>query len=125
MTAARPSMRPPDQVTVEPATVATQPAGAVAETIAMPSGAVTASVVVAWGGRSFGVSKAISVLTPSSTNGGAMVTCALAAAGRSSARAAATRDEASRQAEVPGDHHPLNLVRALADLEDLLVAVQA
>ena len=29
-----------------------------------------------------------------------------------------------RQAEVAGDHHPLHLVRALADLEDLLVAVE-
>ena len=29
------------------------------------------------------------------------------------------------EAEVLGDHHPLHLVRALADLEDLLVAVEA
>src|SRR5216110_2444315 len=29
------------------------------------------------------------------------------------------------EAEVTGDHHALHLVRALADLEDLLVAVQA
>ena len=53
----------------------------------MPGGAVTESEIVAWGGRSFGVSNVISVSTPSSTNGGWMVTWAYAAAGTSSATA--------------------------------------
>src|SRR4051795_2659159 len=36
-----------------------------------------------------------------------------------------TERSLARQAEVTRDHHPLHLVRALADLEDLLVAVEA
>ena len=65
----------------------------------MPGGAVTESEIVAWGGRSFGVSNEISVSTPSSTNGGAIVTCAAAAAGITSA-ARWPRAVASRQADL-------------------------
>ena len=47
------------------------------------------SEIVAWGGRSFGVSNVIVLGTPSSTKGGAIVTCADAAAGTTSASSAA------------------------------------
>ena len=50
----------------------------------MPGGASTSSEIVAWGGRSFGISNEIVVFAPASTNGGVTVTCA-------SARDAATR----------------------------------
>ncbi len=82
------SMRPPDHVTVDPSPLACQPAGAIADTTEIPGGAVTRTATVVWGGRSFGATNVISVSTPSSTNGGAAITCARAATGR--ARAIAT-----------------------------------
>jgi hypothetical protein len=33
--------------------------------------------------------------------------------------------EVPSEAEVAGDHHPLDFIGALADLEDLLIPVQA
>ena len=109
--------------------VALQPLGAAAETIEMPGGAEIRTATVARGGRSFATSKASIDSVLASTNGGETVTCAPAAPVRASAVASAMRarfnlDPGSRQAKVPGDHHPLNLVRAFADLENLLVAVE-
>ena len=65
----RPVRRPPVHVTVLPFTVACHPAGDCAESTVMPGGAVTVSEIVAWGGRSFGVSNVIVLGTPSSTKG--------------------------------------------------------
>src|SRR2546426_12283818 len=39
-------------------------------------------------------------------------------------RRRATLHQTLLEAEVSGDHHPLDFIRALADLEDLLVAVE-
>src|SRR6478672_7550193 len=82
---------PPVHVTEEPFTSAVQPGGEEAESIEIPGGAFTESEIVSFGGRSFGVWNEISVSTPSSTNGGWIVTWAYAAAGTRSATAAATR----------------------------------
>ena len=72
----RSSTRPPDHVTVDPVTFAFQPGGATEDTTAKPGGAFTRTATVACGGRSFGVANPTSVSTPSSTNGGEMVTWA-------------------------------------------------
>src|SRR2546427_625722 len=74
----------------------------------------------------FGTENTRSVSSPVCTLGGLIERWARA--GAASTRAAGT-EIASRptrflQAKVPRDHHALNLIRPLADLQDLLVAVE-
>src|SRR6267142_1456267 len=75
----------------------------------------------------FGTENTRSVNSPVRTLGGESERWARAGAAR---MRAATTEIASRptrflQAKVTRDHHALNLIRPLADLQDLLVAVQA
>src|SRR5437588_10168584 len=75
----------------------------------------------------FGTENTRSVSAPVRTLGGLIERWAAAgpATRRAQATEIASRPTPCLQAKVPGDHHALNLIRPLADLQDLLVAVQA
>src|SRR5262245_5189606 len=80
------------------------------------------------GSSMFGTEKSRSTSAPVCTCDGLIERCADAPAGIASTRkTTAESAQAPRrlQPKVAGDHHALDLVRPLADLEDLLVAVQA
>src|SRR6188508_55572 len=83
----------------------------------MPSGAESVNDVIG-SDRSLGASNAIDSELMLARKVGVATTCA--AAGAASTRAAAT----PLQAEMASDDHPLHLIRALADLENLLIAVE-
>src|SRR4051794_11600630 len=70
------------------------------------------------GADAFGTEKTTSTSAPARTELGLSDRCAPAGAATASAAAAL-------QTKVPSDDHPLHLIRSLADLEDLLVAVEA
>src|SRR5262245_39241195 len=86
--------------------------------MSMPSGAVSVNDVIG-SERSFGTSKVIDSELSFARKLGVAMTCA--DAGAASTRAAAR----PLQTEMASDDHPLHLIRTLADLEDLLVAVEA
>src|SRR5262245_18290923 len=83
----------------------------------MPSGAESVNDVIG-SDRSFGASNEIDPELLLARKVGVATTCAAAGAASMSTTAAL-------QAEMASDDHPLHLIRALTDLEDLLVAVQA
>ena len=99
---------------VAPSTVPVQPSTGCACSIVSPGGAVTANSIIG-STRSFGASNEIDSELSLDRYAGEAMTCAAAGPAKSSAL----------KTEMASDDHPLHLICALADLEDLLVAIEA
>src|SRR4249919_91519 len=115
-TCLRAASDPPVQRAVEPSTDSIQPAAGCTCSISSPDGTLTTKLVIG-SVRSFGTSRMSDSDPLLGMYVGIATTCADARPGSPSASAAL-------QTEMASDDHPLHLIRALADLEDLLVAVE-
>src|SRR6185503_6041247 len=121
----RGGMRPPSHDTRGPSTATRHPCTASGTSSSSCCGTVSVNPVIG-ALCSFSAVKATRTVVPGGIVSGSTGTCAAAAGATTSAAAAQARGRRTRgrlQPEVAGDHHPLDLVGALADLEDLLVAV--
>ncbi len=91
-----PPIRPPDHVALVVVSSSVQPGGGATRSSATPGGASTESETVKCGGRSFGVWNVMVDLVFASTYEGAIVTCASAVPGSTTATAAARNASGKR-----------------------------
>src|SRR5215218_7164296 len=110
-------IRPPDHVIAWPARVCVHLGLSSPSSSSNSRGTPIVTRTTPCGSSAFGTENATSTASPTSTDFGVSDRCAPAGAASASA--------ARLKPEMTSDDHPLNLIRAFSDLEDLLVTIEA